>query len=112
MSVILISERPLDFVREVVVHLQHHIQLLKVIFLSAPAVENEREQDHVELPQIKAALRGEVGVEDNAGEAEAAESPRVLRIVKELQLLLVLEIAIVEPCVLLVPLDIFLHHLH
>ncbi len=89
MSIVFILEGALDFEREVIVHLEHHVEELIVLLFAAPCVADESPQDYVDFAEIEAALSCEVRVDDGGSEAETTEAPGPLGSAEELELLLV-----------------------
>lgn len=112
MAIVLVLKCALDFKREVIVHLQHHVKHMIILLLAAPGVEYHREEDDVELSQVEAALGSEVWVDDGASEAETTEGPGPLSGAQEMKFCLITVVALVEAMVLLVPLDVLSKHLH
>jgi len=84
MAVVLVLERALDLKWEVVVHLEHHVEQVGVLLFAAPSVEDKGPENHVDLAEIEAALKGEVGVHNCACEDKTGEAPGPFGSAKEL----------------------------
>ena len=75
MSVVLSRQSSFDFKWEVIVHLKQGIEELVVLLLPAPVIKYRNKQQSIELSQVEASSPGEVGIDDDSGEAETSESP-------------------------------------
>ena len=111
MTVILILQCSLDLKREVIMHLQHHVQKMIILLLASPCVADECPQYDVNLAQIEAALSCEVRVDNCSCENKATDTIAVLGSAEHFKLGLIGLIVIIEAAVLFVPLDVVANHL-
>jgi hypothetical protein len=111
-AVILVLEGSLDFKREIVVHLKHHIKEVEILLLATPVVADHGPQYDVNFAEVERALGSEVGIDHGSSEDKAGSAPAVLCGPEELEIRLVRLIAIVETVVGFVPSDIVTNHLN